>query len=334
MASLENLLAVKQLCSTLPSEQIESILNTLGMKKEEFEQRMGGITKENEFLLLLLFFDVCKKVSGFDEGISKLGEKTYTPDLILELKNGKKFLLEIKHTDKDEYCISAGNLEKRIEYATSLGLDLYFAISIHGFWMMFHSDYLKSKHGKIIVDDYQQSILDKILGTYAYVFPAGIQIRTAYSNNTNKGMDVMFEPYGELISYEIYYKNRKILRIKGKKSKYYVLILLLQALQDRLASIKQEVKNCGDITIITEMDDGEHINYISEYLFLLSSVLHTKNTVTEKRDAGTVLSEMKDDKEVFRLPKERYRWMIQELVNLGIPIMYVRDTLIYGIKKQ
>ena len=51
MASLENLLAVKQLCSTLPSEQIESILNTLGMKKEEFEQRMGGITKENEFLL-------------------------------------------------------------------------------------------------------------------------------------------------------------------------------------------------------------------------------------------------------------------------------------------
>ena len=186
MTSLENILAFNKLLPYLDAEQRDAISNALGMSFDEFEKRMTGITKENEFILILLFFNVCHKISGFDEGISKIEGKTYTPDLILELKSGHKFLLEIKHTDKNKYSISGGNLEKRIEYASSLGLDLYFAISIHGFWMMFKSDYLRKNHGKVTIDDYKNSILDEVLDTYSYIFPQGIKIRAVYSKKTNK----------------------------------------------------------------------------------------------------------------------------------------------------
>lgn len=331
MASLENILALNNLLPYMNDEQRNSMLCALGMTSEEFEHRIGGITKENEFLLILLFFDVCKNIAGFDEGISKLGEKTYTSDLVLELKNGMKFMLEIKHTDKDEFSISGGNLNKRIEYAASLKLDLYFAISIHGFWMLFRSDYLKKNNGKISVNDYPNSILDEVLDTYAYIFPSGIKIRTVYSKSTNKGMQMNFEPYGELVSFELFYKSRKLLRIKGIKSRYYIFTLMLTALQDRLSSIKQVINDCGNVTVIYDMDDGEHINYISEYLFMLSPIMHTKETTDEKKNATTVLNELKDNKSVFRFPKEKYRGMIQELVKLGIPIMYVRKGKIYDI---
>lgn len=79
--------------------------------------------------------DICKSITGFDEGVSQL-LKTATSDLLVELKNGEKFMLEIKHTDKEKYSISGGNLNTRIEYANKLGLKLLFAISIKGCWML------------------------------------------------------------------------------------------------------------------------------------------------------------------------------------------------------
>ena len=108
----------------------------------------------------------------------------------------------------------------------------------------------------------------------------------------------------------------------------------MTALQDRLSSIKQEISDCGNVTVIYDMDDGEHINFISEYLFILSPIMHTKESTDEKRNATTVLNELKNDKSVFRIPKEKYRGMMQELVKLGIPIMYVRKGKIYEIKAQ
>ena len=335
MASLEDILAFKQIFPYLSDEQRKSIPAAIGISIDEINRRMIGKIKEDEFILILLFFDVCKSMSGFDEGLSKLGDKTYTSDLILELKNRMKFLLEIKHTDKERFCISDGNLSKRIEYANSLGLDLYFAISIHGFWMLFSSDYVVSKKGKIGVDDFKNSVLDEVLDTYAYIFPSGIKIRSVYSKIPKKGMDICFEPYGELISYELYYQNRRILRIKGHDSRFYSFIVLLEALQDRLANDVQEITENGDYTIIIDRDEGDQdFNYISEYLFLLAPVMHTKESAVEEKDANTVLNDLKSDRMVPRFPKEVYRGMISELVDLGLPIMYVRKGNIYRLPSK
>lgn len=82
---------------------------------------MVGKNKEGEFVLILLFMEVCKSIMAFDEGVSQL-LKAATSDLLVELQNGNKFMIEIKHTDKERYSISTRNPQKRIDYASKYGL--------------------------------------------------------------------------------------------------------------------------------------------------------------------------------------------------------------------
>lgn len=148
MSDFNKIIAFQQIMPYLDKEQQENLANTLGMELEEIERRLVGKNKEDEFILILLFMNVCKNITAFDEGVSQL-LKTATSDLLVELQNENKFMLEIKHTEKEKYSISMGNLQKRIDYARQYGLDLYFAISIKGYWMLFNAEYLKDKKGKI-----------------------------------------------------------------------------------------------------------------------------------------------------------------------------------------
>ena len=75
--------------------------------------------------------------------------KNYTPDFKIEMPDGYKMLLEIKHTDKAEFKISLGNLNKRIDFAKHQGLPLQFAISLKGIWGIFTAEQLKEKHGRL-----------------------------------------------------------------------------------------------------------------------------------------------------------------------------------------
>ena len=127
MSDFNKIMAFQQMMPYLNREQQENLATTLGMDLQEIERRLVGKNKEDEFVLILLFMEVCKSITGFDEGVSQL-LKTATSDLLIELRNGDKFMLEIKHTDKERYSISMGNLQKRIEYAYNYGLDLFFAV--------------------------------------------------------------------------------------------------------------------------------------------------------------------------------------------------------------
>ena len=70
------------------------------MELQEIERRLVGKNKEDEFILILLFMEVCKSITAFDEGVSQL-LKTATSDLLVELQNEKKFMLEIKQLTKN-----------------------------------------------------------------------------------------------------------------------------------------------------------------------------------------------------------------------------------------
>ena len=242
MSDFNKIMAFQQMMPYLNKEQQENLANTLGMELEEIERRLVGKNKEDEFVLILLFMEVCKSITGFDEGVSQL-LKTATSDLLVELHSGKKFMLEIKHTDKERYSISMGNLQKRMDYAAKYNLELFFAISIKGYWMLFNAEYLKMKNGKIEVSDITKSKLDEILGCISYMFPKNLRIKSVYSTNeTVKTTGIQFDPYGKLVSYELYYDNKKIFRVKGKNSPYIGYTMLLEALQDRLSMDKQVIE--------------------------------------------------------------------------------------------
>lgn len=305
------------------------------MELEEIERRLVGKNKEDEFVLILLFMEVCKSITGFDEGVSQL-LKTATADLLVELNSGKKFMLEIKHTDKERYSISMGNLQKRIDYAAKYSLELYFAISIKGYWMLFNAKYLKTKNGKIEVSDITKSQLDEFLGCISYVFPKNLRIKSVYSTNEAvKTTGIQFDPYGKLVSYELYYGNKKIFRVKGKNSPYIGYTMLLEALQDRLSMDKQVIDQSGDYTIINESFTND-FNAISEYKFLLAPIEHTSNDSGEKYTVHAYLENAKVDRGLLKMRFQlaHIRGIMQFLADNGVEIMYIKNNLIYKLNSQ
>ena len=319
----------------LNREQQEDLAHTLGMDIQEIERRLVGKNKEDEFILILLFMEVCKSITAFDEGVSQL-LKTATSDLLVELQNGNRFMLEIKHTDKERYTISAGNLQKRMDYASKYGLELFFAISIKGYWMLFDAEYVKEKHGKIEISDLMKSKLDEILGCISYVFPKELRIKSVYSTDEAvKSTGIHFSPYGKLVSYELYYDNRKIFRVKGENSPYIGYTMILEALQDRLSMDTQIIEQSGNYTVINESFSND-FNAISEYKFLLAPIEHTVYEDEEKYTAHTYIEKAKVDATLLnmRFQLGHIRGMMQYLVDNGVEIMYIKNSLIYKLKPQ
>lgn len=335
MSDFNKIVAFQQMMPYLNREKQEELAVTLGMDLQEIEKRLVGKNKEDEFILILLFMDVCKSITGFDEGVSQL-LKTATADLLIELKNGNKFMLEIKHTEKEQYSISMGNLQKRIDYATKYNLDLFFAISIKGYWMLFDAEYLKEKHGKINISDAIKSRLDEILGCMSYMFPQKIRIKSVYTSNEKiKSTGIQFEPYGKLVSYELYYDDRRIFRVKGKNSPYIGYSMILEALQDRLSMDTQTITQSGDFTIINESFSSE-FNVISEYKFMLATIEHTVYDDTNKYTAHIYLEKAKENKQLLdmRFRLEHVRGMMQYLADNGVEMMYVKNNNIYKLNSK
>lgn len=335
MSDFNKIMAFQQMMPYLNKEQQDNLATTLGMELQEIERRLVGKNKEDEFFLILLFMEVCKSITAFDEGVSQL-LKTATSDLLVELQNEKKFMLEIKHTDKERYSISMGNLQKRIDYASKYGLELFFAISIKGYWMLFNAEYLKEKKGKIDISDLMKSKLDEMLDCISYVFPKGLRIKNVYSTDeTVKSTGIKFPPYGNMVSYELYYNDRRIFRVKGKNSPYIGYTMILEALQDRLSMDTQIIEQSDNYTVINESFSND-FNAISEYKFLLAPVEHTAYDGEEKYTAHTYIENAKADANLLKMHFQlgHVRGMMQYLADNGVEIMYIRNNLIYKLNPQ
>lgn len=290
----------------------------------EYKRRIVGKEKEAEFLVILRGLKVIKHIEAYDEEISKITNE-FTSDYKIELVDGYKMLVEVKHTDNEKYEISGGNLKKRIEYAESNNIPLRFAISIKGFWGLFTSEYLQRKNGKITLSDFInndnnigiQSTWDHEFETCSYLFPANIQIKSVYANNNPKGLGIKFDPYGELISYELIYNGRRIFRVKGKDSKNTSIMLLIEALQDRLANSHQDIIQKNGITII--VDKSSEINMIPEYKFLLALIEHTDLNGNSVRDDNIMIASTEEN---YKFPTLEYiRIALSILANKGLNII-------------
>ncbi|WP_294363047.1 hypothetical protein [uncultured Clostridium sp.] len=331
MSDFNKILAFQNMMPYLSEDEQNKLAQTLGMKIEEIIKRLVGKNKEDEFILILLFMNICKSITAFDEGISQL-LKTATSDLLVELNNGEKFMLEIKHTDKVKYSISGGNLKRRIDYAHKFNLKLYFAISIKGCWMLFDEDYLQQKNGKIDISDLTKSKLDEKLNCLSYIFPKTLRIKSVYSKDEKKSIGIEFESYGYLVSYELYYGDKKIFRIKGKNSPIIGYTMILEALQDRLSMDTQTIEQSGNYTIINE-SFTRSFNSIPEYKFLLAPIEHMVNDENEKYTAHKYIETTKLNPNLLenRIKLEHIRGVMQFLVDNGVDIKYTKGTYVYQL---
>lgn len=295
----------------------------------EYQRRIVGIEKEIEFLIIMKSVPAFENIQPIDEEFSQIsGEKT--PDYEVEFTDGYKMMLEVKHTDKEEYKISGGNLQKRIDYATNHNLPLRFAVSIKGFWGLFTSEFIKSKNGKIVVSDYignnRNSWLDRELETCSYMFLKPLKIVSVYSNNTVTGLDVSFEPYGKLVSYELYYANRLIFKVSPTDRSKVMYMFVLEAIQDRLANTCQEIESSGDLTTIVEQNDDSPCQVYAEYLFIMSIIKHMRFQEKNSKDNTFLAAKRRDNP---MLPVEYIRIVMSDLSDLGVEIICFKDGMGY-----
>jgi hypothetical protein len=198
-------------------------------------------------------------------------------------------------------------------------LPLRFAISIKGFWGVFTSEFLQSNNGKITISDFlgesSNSYLDQEFETCSYMFTPPLAIKSVYSHNHPKGMGICFEPYGELISYELIVENTKIFRAKGKHSQYIGHTMIIEALQDRLANENQNISQENGYAIITENLTEVHV--IPEYQFFLAMINHTRIEYVEKSDNVSLVATKKE----YPFPTvEHIRAILSDLVDKGLNI--------------
>lgn len=296
---------------------------------DEYQKRICGKEKEIEFLIIMKSVASFRNIKIIDEELSQIsGEKT--PDYEVEFTDGYKMMLEVKHTDKDEYKISGGNLQKRIDYAATHNLPLRFAISIKGFWGLFTSDFIKSKKGKILISDYmdddRNSWLDRELETCSYMFLKPLKIVSVYSNKTTKGLGISFEPYGELVSYEFYYSNRLIFKVDHNDYSKRLHMFILETIQDRLSNISQEITTNENLTTIIEQSDDSPCQFFAEYLFILAIIRHMRYTGKNSRD-NIFLAANENNNNL--LPVEYIRFVMSDLSDLGVEIICLKDGLGY-----
>lgn len=328
------LLAFNQLVMDKTEEEKRILAQQLNIDYEEYKKRMVGKEKEADFIIIMKSLEVLKHFEAYDEGLSHItGE--YTPDFRIEMNDGYKMLLEVKHTDQDFFKISQGNLQKRIDFAKRQNIPLRFAISLKGLWGLFTSETLQEKKGKLTLDDFRgeksNSWLDIELATCVYMFPKQVKIRSVYSTSHAKGMEVQFEPYGHLVSYELYCDNKKIFRVKGKNSPYFRHSIYLEALHDRIANINQDIQQNGEFTVITEYSDEGTPQLIPEYEFLLSPINHMRKMVNEKEIQYTSQIAI-SERDFSFLSVQMLRFLLSELVDLGMEIVVFRNDSGYAFK--
>lgn len=329
--NLNRLLAFNQLVIDKTEDEKKKLSILFNIDYEEYKKRIVGKEKEADFIIILKSLGVLKHFEAYDEGLSHITNE-YTPDFKIEMCDGYEMLLEVKHTDKETFKISKGNLKKRKDFADRQKLPLRFAISLKGLWGLFTVETLFEKNGKLTLDDFRgekaNSWLDVELATCSYMFKKQVKIKSVYSTNHNKGMGIYFEPYGQLISYELYYGDKRIFRAKGKKSKFLLYTIYLEALQDRVANINQDIERQGEFTIITEYTDKNLVHIIPEYEFILLPIKHIVKEINSKP------IKYNSDLAIFEhdfsyLSVQILRAILFELVKLGLDIIVFRNNIGY-----
>lgn len=253
--SIELIKALKALKEEITAEQFNNILTGLGVDSNNFEERIKGLEREYEFIGNLYICNACKEIIPIDEEFtSNVGEKSC--DAIITLKNDEKIMVEIKSTTKEEYCISNGNFESRVDWADKNGYKLYFAINICNYWSLYSADQLKLWNRKITIDNIPESLLSEVFDIVYFMSTNNIKFISTYSSDSscdNLGIkDVETNSY--LIKEELYVNDVKVKEVTPDDSNGLPLVLLSSEIRLRCSRNATKINNY-EIKTIYELND-------------------------------------------------------------------------------
>lgn len=317
-SDIERVKAFHQVESYLSEETRLLLRKELNLESANLESRLPGLKVEDEFALILSFFDNCKHIISIDETTSVLTKDSYQSDFIIHFKNDDKIMVEVKSTRDNKFKISKNNLEKRRFFAKDLGYELYIALKLNGYWMLFHTDYLIENNYRIeAYKDMDNSIFLTKLNSTMYIIPQGVKIESTYSLEGNKTLGVKHEEYGELISIKLFYQDSLLFEVSSKNKEYFPVCLLFELWNDMLLQ---------DLTIekvdeLTTKSINEFKNELMtlDFKYSLSLMEHMFNNHNRRHESSSFLKLLASNVDVL-LNKERLDELFNILINLGVPI--------------
>ena len=239
--SIELIKALKALKEEITSEQFNNILTGLGVDSNNFEGRIKGLEREYEFIGNLYICNTCKEIIPIDEEFtSNVGEKSC--DAIIILKNDEKIMVEIKSTTKEEYCISNGNFESRVDWANKNGYKLYFAINLYNYWALYSVEQLKLWNRKVTINNIPESLLSEVFGIVYYMSMNNIKFISTYSSDSsceNLGIKDI-ETGSNLIKEEIYVNDELVKEVTPINNNGLPWVLLSSEI--RLRCSRKDIK--------------------------------------------------------------------------------------------
>jgi len=319
MSEVEKIVAYNNIRHFLNKQAQLDLLEKLELEADNIENRIIGLKKEHEFILLLDFFLSCKHILAFDEGVSRLTD-SYQPDLLIELKNGEKIFIEIKTTKNLKYSISGGNLSKKIDFSNNFGFPLYFAVKLKSGWGLYSSDKVLNNSGKLnFNEDMISSEFAKKFGCYSYLFPEGTTILCEYTKSGN-GLGFHHPNHGELIKFQVIFQGNSVLIVDESSPEFWVFFIFLKLLINNSRIYGDETEENRETTVL--VSHSIKVNAILiEYNVFLEFINGIKKDNNDFYDSTTLLKS-KISGEFKLLPSViPLRHMISVLTENGLPIL-------------
>ncbi|MGP1411904.1 MAG: hypothetical protein ACTTKD_08725 [Peptoanaerobacter stomatis] len=138
---------------------------------------------------------------------------------------------------------------------------------------------------------------------------------------------MFFEPYGELVSYELYCSNNLIFKVDCCDTSKKLHMYVLEALQDRFSNIHQDITNNGDTTTIVEYSDDSSCQTFAEYNFVIASIRHIIYAGKNSKD-NIFLAARESDENILLVA--HIRLVMSDLADLGVDIVCFKDGLGYN----
>jgi len=332
---IERLKAFHHIESFLDEETNLLLKKKLNLENSNLENRLPGLKVEDEFALILHFFNNCKHIISIDETTSILTDESYQSDFIIHFKDGKKIMVEVKSSKDNKFKISQKNLEKRRTFADDLGYELYFALRLKGYWMLFHNDYLIENNYKIETQkDMNNSTFLTMFDAVIYIIPKDVKVESKYSleQSKSRGLGIRHGEYGELISIKLFYQDTLIFEVSAENKEHLPECLLFELWYDMLLD-NIVFEKLDELTVKSINKTTDELMTL-DFKYFLSSINHMFNVYDKRHESSSFLKLLASNVDVS-LNKERLEILFSRLIELGIPItsgkFISNDTIKFNI---